>query len=149
MVEPGPQWVGELVRLDPAEVLVESGARELEALCRQSLPNAAVRTVALGDGDAVLSDLLSAEQASELSEQEPAARAASLVLSYAKAHQAASQVHQATLYTAGDRLVLEKLCCTAARSTWKTCGHPMRLVVFRPSWPPVSRITSRAIVHSS
>ena len=107
VVEVGPQWVGELVRLDPAEVLVESGAVELEALCRQSLPNAAVRTVAPGSGAEGLNELLDPEQADELRGQEPAARAASLVLDYAKAHRADSHIHQATLYTAGDRLVLD------------------------------------------
>jgi len=107
VVEVGPQWVGELVRLDPAEVLVEAGAVDLEALCRQSLPNAAVRTVALGSGAKGLSELLNPEQADELRGQEPAARAASLVLDYAKAHRADSQIHRATLYSAGDRLVLD------------------------------------------
>ena len=49
VVEVGPQWVGELVRLDPAEVLIEAGATELEALCKQSLPNAALRTIELAE----------------------------------------------------------------------------------------------------
>jgi len=107
VVELGPQWVGELVRLDPAEILIESGARELEALCKQSLPRAALRSVELRGVEHALSELLSADQAAELSSQEPAARAAALVLDYARAHQADSQIHQATLYTAGDRLVLD------------------------------------------
>jgi len=107
VVEPGPQWVGELVRLDPAEVLVEAGAAELEALCKQTLPNAALRSVSLSESPDALTELLSAEQAAGLATQEPAARAASLVLEYAKAHQAASQIHTATLYAAGDRLVLD------------------------------------------
>ncbi len=107
VVEIGPQWVGELVRLDPAEVLVESGAAELEALCRQAIPNAALRTVGVGGGAEGLSKVLAAEHAAELARQTPAARAASLVLDYATAHQADSQIHQATLYTAGDRLVLD------------------------------------------
>ncbi|MFW2390169.1 MAG: DNA mismatch repair protein MutS [Polyangiales bacterium] len=107
VVEPGPQWVGELVRLDPAEVLLEAGAGELEALCKQTLPNAALRTVSLSESLDALNELLSAEQAAGLAAQEPAARAAALVLEYAKAHQAASQIHTATLYAAGDRLVLD------------------------------------------
>jgi DNA mismatch repair protein MutS len=107
VVDLGPQWVGELVRLDPAEVLIESGARELEALCKQSLPRAALRSVELRGGSQAFRELLSAEQAAELSIQEPAARAASLLLDYARAHQADSQIHRATLYTAGDRLVLD------------------------------------------
>ena len=107
VVDVGPQWVGELVRLDPAEVLVESGATELEALCKQSLPNAALRTVEIASTPEGLSELLTAEQSAELSSQEPAARAAALVLDYAKKHQPGSQIHQATLYTAGDRLVLD------------------------------------------
>ena len=107
VVEVGPQWVGELVRLDPAEVLIESGASELEALCRQSLPNAALRIVDLAHGPGSLSQSLTTEQAAELASQKPAGRAAALVLDYAKAHQAHSQIHQATLYTAGDRLVLD------------------------------------------
>jgi DNA mismatch repair protein MutS len=107
VVELGPQWVGELVRLDPAEVLIESGDTALEALCKQSLPNAAVRIVELAGGTERLSETLSAEQAAELATLEPAGRAAALVLDYAQTHQAASQIHQATLYTAGDRLVLD------------------------------------------
>ena len=107
VMEVGPQWVGELVRLDPAEVLIESGALELEALCRQSLPNAALRTAKLADGAKSLSESLTIEQAAELASQEPAGRAAALVLDYAKAHQAHCQIHQATLYAAGDRLVLD------------------------------------------
>ncbi len=107
VVEIGPQFVGELVRLDPAEVLVEAGASELEALCKQSLPNAALRTVEFAAGADRLSEVLTAEQAAELASEGPAARAASLVLDYAKAHQAHSQIHQARLYTAGDRLVLD------------------------------------------
>jgi DNA mismatch repair protein MutS len=107
VVEVGPQWVGELVRLDPAEVLIESGAMELEALCRQSLPYAALRTAKLVDGAKSLSESLTSEQAAELASQEPAGRAAALVLDYAKAHQAHCQIHQATLYAAGDRLVLD------------------------------------------
>ena len=107
VVELGPQWVGELVRLDPAEVLLESGASELEALCKQSLPKAALRSVELAAHSELLREHLSDEQAAELSRQAPAARAASLVLEYAKKHQAASQIHTATLYAAGDRLVLD------------------------------------------
>jgi DNA mismatch repair protein MutS len=107
VVEIGPQWVGELVRLDPAEVLVESGAAELEALCRQAVPKAALRMIDVGGGAEGLSKVLAAEHAAELARQTPAARAASLVLDYATAHQADSQIHQATLYTAGDRLVLD------------------------------------------
>ncbi|MBW2546585.1 MAG: DNA mismatch repair protein MutS [Deltaproteobacteria bacterium] len=107
VVEIGPQWVGELVRLDPAEVLIESGASGLEALCKQSLPNAVLRIVELEGGTERLSEALTAEQAAELAAQEPAGRAAALVLDYARAHQATSQIHRATLYTAGDRLVLD------------------------------------------
>lgn len=107
VVEVGPQWVGELVRLNPPEILVESGASELMDLCKQSLPNAALRTVE-PDGDTqLLSETLTLEQAADLSVQEPAARAASLVLGYARAHQADAPIHQATLYTAGERLVLD------------------------------------------
>ncbi len=107
VVELGPQWVGELVRLDPAEVLLESGTSELEALCTQSLPKAALRSVELAADAELLREHLSDEQTAELSRQAPAARAASLVLEYAKKHQAASQIHTATLYSAGDRLVLD------------------------------------------
>jgi DNA mismatch repair protein MutS len=107
VIDAGPQWVGELVRLDPAEVIVEADARDLETLCRQSLPNAALRLVALGAGTDALQAALSKEQAAELLAQAPAARAASLALEYANAHQARAQVHQATLYTVGDRLVLD------------------------------------------
>ncbi len=107
VVEVGPQWVGELVRLDPSEVLIEAGAAELEALCRQSLPHAVLRIVELADGPRNLGESMSAEQAAELASEEPASRAAALVLDYARAHKAHSQIHQATLYTAGDRLVLD------------------------------------------
>ncbi|NNE20293.1 MAG: DNA mismatch repair protein MutS, partial [Myxococcales bacterium] len=107
VLELGPQWVGELVRLDPAEVLVESGARELEALCKQCLPKSALRSVGLPPDAQRLNEWLSAEQAAELSSKAPAARAASLVLDYAKKHKADSPIHAATLYAAGDRLVLD------------------------------------------
>ena len=107
VVEIGPAWVGELVRLNPSEVLVESGGGDLEALSKQTLPHAAVRVVEPRAEPTNLADQLSAEQAAELSTEEPAARAASLVLDYASAHQAESQIHQARLYTAGDRLVLD------------------------------------------
>ena len=106
-VEVGPQWVGELVRLDPAEVLIESGATNLRTLCEQSLPRAALRTVHLRSGSGDLDQWLTREQAAELSAEAPAGRAASLVLDYARAHQAEWRVHQATLYTAGERLVLD------------------------------------------
>ncbi len=106
VVEIGPPWVGELVRLDPAEVLVESGDEALQALCRQSLPKAALRSVTV-HGTEALREALSAPQVAELSSREPAARAASLVLDYAKAHQAHVPIHRATLYSAADRLVLD------------------------------------------
>ena len=107
VVELGPQWVGELVRLDPAEVLLEAGAPELEALCKQCLPKSALRRVTLRPDAERLDEWLSAEQAAELSSQAPAAQAASLLLDYAKKHQAGSPIHTATLYAAGDRLVLD------------------------------------------
>ena len=107
VVEVGPQWVGELVRLDPAEVLIEDGADELQALCRQSIPNAALRTAAADPRIETLDENLTSEQATELRTQAPAARAASLVLDYAGAHQGPLQIHQATLYAAGDRLMLD------------------------------------------
>ncbi len=102
----GPQWVGELVRLDPAEVLVEPGEQDLDALCGQSLPTAAVRRVEV-EGDAVLRDALTEDQATTLQADPRAACAASLVLTYAKAHLADSPIHQAVLYDAGSRLVLD------------------------------------------
>ncbi len=107
VVELGPQWVGELVRLDPAEVLLEAGAPELEALCKQCLPKSALRRVTLRPDAERLDEWLSAEQAAELSSQAPAAQATSLLLDYAKKHQAGSPIHTATLYAAGDRLVLD------------------------------------------
>ena len=107
VVEIGPQWVGELVRLDPAEALVEADAAGLEAACRQSLPNAALRVVAPAGTTATLDQALTTTQVEELSAQPPAARAASLVLEYARAHLAHSHIHVATLYSAGERLVLD------------------------------------------
>ena len=107
VVDLGPQWVGELVRLDPAEVLLEAGAPELEALCKQSLPKSALRSVELQPDGERLDEWLSPEQAAELSSQAPAAEAALLVLDYAKRHQADSPIHTATLYAAGERLVLD------------------------------------------
>jgi len=106
-VEIGPQWVGELVRLDPAEVLIEAGAGELDELVRQTLPHAAIRMAALDTEADSLDDHLSPEQTSELRAEPGAARAAALVLDYARAHQPDFQIHVATLYTAGDRLVLD------------------------------------------
>ncbi|KPK14300.1 MAG: hypothetical protein AMJ62_13230 [Myxococcales bacterium SG8_38] len=107
LVEVGPEWVGELVRLDPAEVLLEQGATELEALCRQSLPNAAIRVANRLAHTDVLNEALSAEQLEELEPEGPVARAAALVLEYAKSHQAHLEIHLATRYHAGGRLVLD------------------------------------------
>jgi DNA mismatch repair protein MutS len=107
VVEVGPQWVGELVRLNPPEVLLESGAAELVDLCKQSLPNAALRSVEPGSDSADLLESLGAERSAEISTQQPAARAAALVLAYARAHLVDSPIHQVTLYTAGERLVLD------------------------------------------
>jgi DNA mismatch repair protein MutS len=104
-VEPGPEWVGELVRLDPAEVLVESGAA-LDELVRQSLPNAAVRLVD-SSSQQTLNETLSQSAAAELRTVAPAATAAAVVLDYAKAHQTDFQIHVASLYRAGERLVLD------------------------------------------
>jgi DNA mismatch repair protein MutS len=104
-VEPGPEWVGELVRLDPPEVLVEAGAA-LEPLVRQSLPNAAVRVVESRPNDSLDEDL-SGDAANELRAEPAAARAADLLLAYANAHQNDLQVHVASLYRAGERLVLD------------------------------------------
>jgi len=107
VVAVGPQWVGELVRLNPAEVLVEAGAAELMTLCKQSLPNAALRTVEPALRAEPLHDVLTAQHAAELSSEGAAARAASLVLGYARAHKANTPIHQATLYAPGERLVLD------------------------------------------
>jgi DNA mismatch repair protein MutS len=107
VVELGPQWVGELVRLDPAEVLVEADAAGLESACRQSLTNAALRVVEATDDGATLGKALTQAQVDELSAEPAAARAASLVLHYANAHLASCNIHLASLYTAGERLVLD------------------------------------------
>ena len=106
-VDPGPSWVGEVVRLDPAEVLVEAGASSLEATCRQCLPNAALRIVGANRETNTLRELLTDEQAAELETEPRAASAASAVLDYAKAHQASFEIHLATLYSPGERLVLD------------------------------------------
>jgi DNA mismatch repair protein MutS len=106
-IDIGPQWVGELVRLDPAEVIVEPGERDLQALCKQSLPDAAVRATAVTDDDDELGRGLSEDHLAALRSDERAARAAALVLAYARAHLADSPIHQAMLYDAGNRLVLD------------------------------------------
>jgi DNA mismatch repair protein MutS len=104
-VDIGPQWVGELVRLDPAEVLVEEGVRELEAVVRQTLPKAAVRVAVLESK--AHDDSSFGGGVDELQAEPEAARAAAFVLDYAKAHQPDFQIHVTTLYSAGDRLVLD------------------------------------------
>jgi DNA mismatch repair protein MutS len=106
-VEIGPQWVGELVRLNPAEVLVEQGADELIALASQSLPQAAVRSGPAMNETKLLDTHLSEDQAAEIRKEPVAARATALVLAYAAAHQPDFQIHLATRYNAGDRLVLD------------------------------------------
>lgn len=106
-VEIGPHWVGELVRLDPAEVLIPEGHEELATLCQQSLPRAASRVVQFDPRRLKLQDYLTAEQAGELEECPAAAEAAKLVLEYARAHQTDCRIHVATLYSAGNRLVLD------------------------------------------
>ncbi len=105
-IDVGPSWVGELVRLDPPEVLAEAGEHHLEELCRQSLPGAVVRTIDPSEGDPVM-DALDEEQAAALRPQPAAARAAALVLTYAKAHRVDSPIHRTSLYDAGNRLVLD------------------------------------------
>ena len=107
VVEVGPQLIGELVRLDPAEVLVESGDPNLETLCRDSLPQAALRCVEASDNVPVLHDLLPETEAAALLAEEPAGRAACLALGYARMHQVSFQIHRATLYAPGQRLVLD------------------------------------------
>ena len=102
----GPTWVGELVRLNPAEVLVDAAAPDLEEPCRQSLPTAAVRRIAL-DGTESLAEMLDENQIAELSKEPSAARAAALVLHYARSHLVSSPIHRATLYATGERLVLD------------------------------------------
>jgi len=104
-VEPGPEWVGELVRLDPPEVLVQAGSG-LDERVRQSLPNAAVRMVEPAPTE-TLDRALDSTAAVELRTQKAAADAAALVLEYARAHQSDLQIHVASLYHAGERLVLD------------------------------------------
>lgn len=107
VIEVGPQLVAELVRLDPAEVLVESGDPQLEALCRESLPHAALRNFEGAENLEVLQELLPEEEAAALIAEEPAARAACLALEYARTHQMDFRIHRVTLYAAGQRLVLD------------------------------------------
>jgi DNA mismatch repair protein MutS len=106
-VDLGPTWVGELVRLDPVEIVLETGAGELEAQCKQAVPRAALRITDAPAETAVLAEVLNAEQAEEISMAAPIARAASLVLEYARSHQAHLQIHVATRYDACGRLVLD------------------------------------------
>lgn len=106
-VDVGPHLVGELVRLDPAEVIVPEHAPRLLALCEQSLPNAVVRSVQADDGHGALDAGLPAGDATMLRQCPPAARAAELALGYARAHRMDLRIHSATLYTPGDRLVLD------------------------------------------
>ncbi|MCZ6807823.1 MAG: DNA mismatch repair protein MutS [Deltaproteobacteria bacterium] len=107
VIEVGPQLVGELVRLDPAEVVVESGDPQLEALCRESLPHAALRNFEGAENLEVLQELLPEEEAAALIAEEAAARAACLALEYARTHQMDFRIHRTTLYAAGQRLVLD------------------------------------------
>ncbi len=107
VVEVGPQLVGELVRLDPAEVLVESGAPALQTLCNDSLPHAALRSVEASNDLDALHELLPEPEAAMLIAEAPAARAASLALEYARTHQVNFQIHRAALYSPGQRLVLD------------------------------------------
>ncbi len=106
VVELGPSWVGEIVRLNPAEVLVDAEAADLEEPCRQSLPTAAVRRVEV-EGTEALGEMLDDDQLAELLQEPAAARAAALVLDYARSHLVDSPIHTATLYSAGERLVLD------------------------------------------
>ncbi len=107
VVEAGPQLIGELVRLDPAEVLVEGGDARLETLCRDSLPHAAIRGVEAADNLHALHELLPESEADALRAEGPASRAACLALAYARMHQLHFQIHRATLYAPGERLVLD------------------------------------------
>ena len=106
-IELGPQLVAELVRLDPAEVLVEGGDPELDALCAQTLPHAAVRSDVAAPSEELLRARLDDADAEGLVAEPAAAKAASLALEYAHAHQAQLQIHRASLYSPGERLMLD------------------------------------------
>ncbi|MGB5809268.1 MAG: DNA mismatch repair protein MutS, partial [Polyangiales bacterium] len=109
-VEVGPHLVGELVRLDPAEVLVAEGDSALRTLCAESLPNAAIRdapTRETADPEGVLSQMLAPEEAANLQTLPAAADAAARALEYARTHRMDLRIHRATLYAPGERLVLD------------------------------------------
>jgi len=107
VAEVGPSLVGELVRLDPAEVLVEAGDERLAAVCAQSLPNAHLRHVEPVEESESLNELLPPSDAEAFEAQPPAARAASMALAYARHHQHDLRVHRAHLYRPTERLVLD------------------------------------------
>ena len=106
-VEIGPALVGELVRLDPVELLVDSEATDLERFCRQSLPQATVRGIPVPEDLALVEELLSTEDAEQLASDRAASNAAALALGYACQHQVDLRIHRATVYAAGERLVLD------------------------------------------
>ncbi|MEM9730453.1 MAG: DNA mismatch repair protein MutS [Myxococcota bacterium] len=106
-VEIGPHMVGELVRLDPAEVVIPEDAVQLHALCEEALPNSVVRAVKSPAHSDTLESSLPRNDAALLRKAPGAASAAALALSYAAAHRMDLQIHAATLYAPGDRLVLD------------------------------------------
>lgn len=106
-VEVGPHLVGELVRLDPPEVIVPGDAASVRALCEQSLPNAIIRPMREDDATASLEAQLPSDDAAVLQRSGAAAQAAKLALGYARAHRMDLRIHRATLYAPGDRLVLD------------------------------------------
>ncbi len=114
--EPGPSLLAELVRLDPAELLVAGGDASLQALCREALPKAVLRRVdSVGDEDWAprLRTLLQEADARVFVEaaSSAAGRAAVMALSYAQQNQPQSKlrIHRAEVYTAGEQLVVDEV----------------------------------------
>ncbi|MEM7436987.1 MAG: DNA mismatch repair protein MutS [Myxococcota bacterium] len=111
-VEVGPHLVGELVRLDPPELVLATDEPRLRELCENTLPSAALRVAAPSgaDGEATtepLESLVSESALATLQASPEAARAAHVALQYARAHRMDVHIHRADLYTPGARLVLD------------------------------------------
>ncbi|MEM7139212.1 MAG: DNA mismatch repair protein MutS [Myxococcota bacterium] len=107
-VEVGPHLVGELVRLDPPELVLATDDPQLRALCENTLPTAALRIATPRDTDTEpLGSLVSPSAHAELQSSPEAACAAHVALLYARAHRMDVRIHRADLYTPGARLVLD------------------------------------------
>ncbi len=114
VVEDDAALLGEIVRLDPREVLLDGELPDLSRALARSLPRAAIRRVGpVEDPDAPLARFLGEDEAARTRHEvdENGRRAAVLALRYAQEAQPEAEVGVDALvrYDPGDRLVLDEV----------------------------------------